>query len=326
MKNIFKSIAAFAIVATLSASCSKDEAKSAVDTVIGAPTLTIVSPTAELNLRYNSIVTIKYTATPASSAKIKSITISRKKSTEVDALQIYGDSSAKLADSTKITREFSDTVLNSVGDVNDKINYIVTITDNNGKSTMKTVILNIKDIYWSRQFTIGANANKTTEDRFFGLDGSLLKTVRLFKAGIAAPPNSTPSTADSATRGRFNSSKVDFLFFYGASNFAAVYSPSFDFTGKGAWETELTFWNQKNTTVFASSTITNSDFSSDNNSVELKINALDFTTGSTNFIKNMQAGTAYGFKTASGAKGFIAVVLAPSDNTGFATFEVKWKN
>jgi hypothetical protein len=327
MKQIFKSIAAFALVASLSTSCSKDDPAKVLDTVIGAPTVTIISPTSELNLRYNSVVSINYSATPATGAKLKSITISRKKSNSDISNQIFGDSSISLADSAKITRMFNDTVLNSVGDINDKINYTITITDNNGKSTMKTVVLNIKDLYWSRQFQVGASASKTTEDRFIGLDGSLVKTVKLFKAGIATV-NPLPSTADSATRGRFNSSKIDFLFFYGSANGAALYSPDYVFGAGQGWATELSFWTTKNKTIFleASTAINISEFSADNFQVEQKIDALVFTGVTKNFIANMQSGFAYGFKTASGAKGFIAAVSLATDNTGFSTFEVKWKN
>jgi hypothetical protein len=154
MKQIFKSIAAFALVASLTASCSKDETTPPTITEVGAPTLTIVLPTADLNLRFNDIATIKFTAAPATGAKFKSILITRKNLSSENTVKIYGDSVITLADSLTVTRTIKDSVLSSIGNVGDKFIYSITITDDKGKFTTKTVNLNIKDLYTSGQFTM----------------------------------------------------------------------------------------------------------------------------------------------------------------------------
>ena len=336
MKNLFKSIAAFAIVASLTASCSKDETTPPTSTEIGAPTLTIVLPVADLSLRFNDVATIKFTAAPATGAKIKSILITRKNLSSDVTVKLYGDSVTSLGDSLTVTRIINDSILggsNGIGYVGDKLVYSVIITDNKGKSTTKTINLSIKDLYSSGQFTIGAQANTgaTFLNKFFGLNENAGLTVDLFKAGVATPPNSTASTADSMTRARFygNSNKIDFLMFYGA-NLTGLYSPNYAFGAGQGWATEIGFWlTPLNTTIFknpVSLNLSQTDFAASNDKVELAIDAIDFNDVSTNqsFAYNLQDQKVIAFKTAKG-RGLILVVKSATSNTSFATFEVKWK-
>ncbi|MCF8429695.1 MAG: hypothetical protein K9G64_06135 [Bacteroidia bacterium] len=334
MKQIFKSIAAFALVATLSVSCSKDESTPPSSTEVGAPTLTVVIPTADLNLRYNDIATIKFTAAPATGAKFKSLLITRKNLTSEITNKIYGDSVASLADSLTVTRTIKDSVLVSIGNVGDKFIYTIIVTDDKGKSTSKIVNLAIKDLYTSGQFTMGAQANTgaTFQNKFFGLNENAPITIDFFKAGIATPPTSNPSTADSMTRARFygNSNKIDFLFFFGTANGAGLYSPDYNFGVGQGWATEITSWlTPLNKTIFktpSSVTLTQSEFAASNYNVELAIDAIDFNNVATNqnFVNNLQDQKVIAFKTAKG-RGLILVVKAAINNTSFATFEVKWK-
>lgn len=326
MKQIFKSIAAFALVATLSASCSKDDATSTVDTVIGAPTLTVVAPTAEINLRINEVISMNFIAAPASGAKLKSILITKKGSlSDTTSTDIYNsDSTVSIVDSVSINRTVTDSVKGNVGD---KIVYTIKVTDNKGKSISKTAVLNIKDLYLTGQFTIGAEASTTTDIRCFGLQSSAPKSILFFKNGIATPPKTYPSTADSSTRARFfgNSNKIDFVFnFSSGSDGNALYSPDYTFTSTPYWSTEIGFWGTKNSTIFAT-IIDKSVFAAPNFNMEQTIDAVNFTTSTTKLVKNLQAEKAYAFKTSSGAKGFILVNVAAPDNKGYATFEIKWK-
>ena len=326
MKQIFKSIAAFALVATLSASCSKDEATTTpTETVIGAPTLTVVTPTAELNLRINEVVSINFIAAPASGAKLKSIIISKKGgNNDTSSIVFYNsDSTVSIVDSSSINRTVKDSVFGNVGD---KITYTITVTDNKAKSISKTFSLNIKDLYLTGQFTIGAEASTTTEIRCFGLQSGIPKSIFLLKDGIATPPKTYPSTADSATRARFNSQKVDFVYFFSSgADGNAIYSPDYTFTAGHFWNKEISFWGTKNATVFANGSIDKSVFAATNFNMEQTIDAVNFATGTTKFVRNLQAEKAYAFKTASGAKGYILVNVTAPDNKGYATFEIKWK-
>lgn len=336
MKQIFKSIAAFALVASLTASCSKTDPTPPTTTEVGAPTVTIVLPAADLNLRFGDVATIKFTAAPATGAKFKSILITRKNLSSDLTVKVYGDSVISLADSLTITRTLNDSVLNSIGNVGDKFVYSVIVTDDKGKFTTKTVNLTIKDLYTSGQFTIGAQANTgvTFQNKFFGLNESAANTIDFFKAGIATPPNSTASTADSMTRARFygNSDKIDFLFWFGTSNGASLYSPDFNFSTPTSfgWVTEITSWLKPlNKTIFKNviaTKLSQSEFAASNYNVELAIDAIDFNDATTNqnFVNNLQDQNVFAFKTAEG-RGLILVVKAALNNTSFATFEVKWK-
>ena len=332
MKQIFKYIAAFALVATLTASCSKDETPPTT-TEVGAPTLTIVLPVADLSLRFNDVATIKYTAAPATGAKFKSILITRKNLSSEVTIKVYGDSVISLADSLTITRTLKDSVLSGIGNVGDKFVYTITVRDDKGKYTSKTVNLSIKDLYTSGQFTIGSQANTGVSflNKFFGLNESAANTIDFFKAGIATPPSSTVSTADSMTRARFygNSNKIDFLMFYGA-NLTGLYSPNYAFGAGQGWATEIGFWlTPLNSTIFknpVSLNISQSEFAASNYNVELAIDAIDFNDVTTNqsFAYNLQDQKVIAFKTAKG-RGLILVVKSALNNLSFATFEVKWK-
>ena len=336
MKQIFKSIAAFALVAALTASCSKDETPPTT-TEVGAPTVTIVVPKTDYNLRFNDVVTIKYTAAPATGAKFKSILITRTNISSGDSVvNIYSDSVISLADSLTITRTLNDSVRIGIGNVGDKFVYTITVRDDKGKYTSKTVNLTIKDLYTSGQFTIGAQANTgvTFQYKFFGLNESAANTIDFFKAGVATPPTSTASTADSMTRARFygNSDKIDFLFWFSTSNGASLYSPDFNFSTPTSfgWVTEITSWLKPlNKTIFKNviaTKLSQSEFAASNYNVELAIDAIDFNDASTNqnFINNLQDQNVFAFKTAKG-RGLVLVVKAALNNTSFATFEIKWK-
>jgi hypothetical protein len=329
MKQFFKSIAALTIIASLFTACSKDPDATTTGTQEpGAPTLTVTAPTGDLTLGFQDIATFKFSATPASGAKIKSILITRKNLTSELVNKIYGDSVASLADSASINRTAIDTILPSIANIGDKLLYTIAIVDDKGKFVSKAYSVTVKDLYVSGQFTIGASANTTIQEKFFGLNSSVPRTVELFKAGIATPPTSQPSTADSATRARFNSSKIDLLFFFGTANGTALYSPTYVFGAGQAWDTELSFWAKKNTTIFLNPLVTNisqSEFADINYKVEQLIDDLDFTKNTQDLAKNLIKGTVVAFKTEGGAKGLILVEETAADNKSYATFSVKWK-
>jgi hypothetical protein len=329
MKQFFKSIAALTIIASLFTACSKDPDATTTGTQEpGAPTLTVTAPTGDLTLGFQDLATFKFSSTPASGAKIKSILLTRKNLTSELVNKIYGDSSVNLKDSASINRTFSDTITPAIANVGDKILYTIVVTDDKGKFVSKAYSVTVKDLYVSGQFSVGADANTNNEFRFFGFNSSNPKTVELFKAGVARPPSSYPSAADSATRARFNSSKVDVLFFFGTSVLTALYSPDHIFLPGEGWSTELGFWTKKNTTIFLNPLVTDisqSEFADNNFKVEQLIDGLDFTKNNQTSVKNIIKGTVIAFKVESGAKGLILLEQDAADNKSFATFSVKWK-
>jgi hypothetical protein len=146
MKNLFKSIAALALVATMFTSCSKDGSDTPTSSDPGAPTLTVTAPTSDLNLRFKDVFTTKFSASPASGAKLKSILVTRTNLTSNILRKIYGDSST-IADSSTISRTVNDSISPEDHNVNDVIAYTIIITDNKGKSSSKTYNVTVKDLY-----------------------------------------------------------------------------------------------------------------------------------------------------------------------------------
>jgi len=327
MKNLFKSIAALALVATIFTSCSKDGSDTqTVDP--GAPSLTVTAPTADLNLRFKDVVTISFTSSPASGAKLKSVLLTRTNLTSNIMVKLYGDSST-IADSSSITKSVSDSVLSTNGNVNDKFAYTVIITDNKGKTATKTINVTVKDLYATGQFTLGAqsNSNKGIQEfKFFGLDENAPNSINLFKAGIPILPD-MPTTADSALRARYNSSKIDMGVYYGTANLTTIFSPSLTGTDVAPWSTELGFWTTRNKTYFIRTNIQASLFSGTNFTVEQEIDKLDFTipANQNELAKSLIKDNVIGFKTASGAKGLILVATTANGATSFVVLDIKWK-
>jgi hypothetical protein len=243
-------------------------------------------------------------------------------------VKLYGDSST-IADSATITRSVSDSVLSTNGNVNDKFAYTVIITDNKGKTATKTINVTVKDLYSTGQFVLGAQSNSTKGDqefKFFGLNENSPKTLMLYKAGTPILPD-MPSTADSALRARYNSSKIDMGVYYGTANQTTIFSPSLTGTDVAPWSTELGFWGTKNKTYFIRTNLQSSVFSGTNLAVEQEIDKLDFSipTNQTELAKTLIKDNVVGFKTASGAKGLILVVTAANGATSFVVLEIKWK-
>ncbi len=328
MKQLFKSIAAIALVATFFTSCSKDGSTTTGSTEVGAPTLTVTAPTAESNLRFNDVMTIKFTASPASGAKLKSVLITRTNTTSSTTVKVYGDSTASIADSATINRTVNDSVLAANGNVGDKFIYTIIVTDDKGKSATSTASLNIKDLYSTGQFIVGAQTSTTTEFKFISFNENLTNGHKLYKAGIAnAGAGEQPSTADSATRARFNSEKIDLGVYFGTANQTTIFSPSLTGTDVAPWATELGFWGKRNRTYVYRTTLQASLFSGTNYNIEQEIDKIDFSlpANQTELAKTLLSGNIVAFKTESGLKGLILVVSKAVDANGFLTLEVKYK-
>jgi hypothetical protein len=329
MKQLFKSIAAIAIVATFFVSCSKDSTTTTGgSSEIGAPTLTITAPTTESNLRFGDVLTINFTASPASGAKLKSVLVSRTNITLNKTEKIYGDSTASIADSTKITRTVNDSIAPSNGNVGDKFIYTVLVTDNKGKFVSSTLILNIKDLYSTGQFLLGAQGNITPgqESSFFGLNENAPKGLLLYRGGLPIAPDQ-PSKADSALRARYNSSNIDFGIYYGTANRTTIFSPSLTGTDVAPWATELGTWATRNKTFIYRTNLQASLFSGTNFNLEKEIDKLDFTipANQTELAKVLLNDNVVAFKTASGAKGLILIVTSAADAKSFVVANIKWK-
>jgi len=327
MKQLFKSIAAIVLVATFFASCSKDSTSTTGTGEVGAPTLSLTTPTAESNLKFNDVLTLKFTASAATGAKLKSVLVTRTNTTSSITSSIYGDSTASVTDSATINRTVADSVLGANGNVGDKFIYTIIVTDNKGKSATTTAVLNIKDLYSTGQFLIGGPSNMTNEIRFISFNENYLNGVKMFKAGLPIPPTQ-PSTADSATRARFNSDKIDLAFFFGTTNQNGLYSPTYNFGPGNGWSTEFSFWTKRNRTYIYRTALTASLFSGTNFNIEQEIDKLDFTVvppDQKDAAIVLLSGNVVAFKTESGLKGLMLIVQKAADASGVITLEAKYK-
>ncbi|MFA9213901.1 MAG: hypothetical protein ACEQSR_08650 [Candidatus Methylacidiphilales bacterium] len=328
MKQLFKSIAAIALVATFFASCSKDSTSTTGTGEVGAPTLSLTTPTAESNLRFNDVLTLKFTASAATGAKLKSVLVTRTNTTSSITSSIYGDSTASVTDSATINRTVADSILGSNGNVGDKFIYTIIVTDNKGKSATTTAVLNIKDLYTTGQFLLGAQSNTTPgqESSFFGLNENAPKGLLLYRGGIPIAPDQ-PSKADSALRARYNSANIDFGVYYGTANRTTIFSPSLTGTDIAPWATELSNWGTKNKTFIFRTTLQASIFSGTNFNIEQEIDKINFSLAEnqTELAKVLLNDNVVAFKTASGAKGLMLIITSAADAKSFVIANIKWK-
>lgn len=330
MKQLFKSIAAIALVATFFTSCSKDSTSTTTtgSGEVGAPTLTLTTPTGESNLRFNDVLTLNFTATPATGAKLKSVLVTRTNTISSITVPVYGDSTASLLDSASINRTVADSILATNGNVGDKFIYTIVVTDDKGKSATTTAVLNIKDLYSTGQFILGAQNNTTPgqESSFFGLNANATKGLLLYRGGLPIPPDQ-PSTADSALRARYNSPNIDFGVYYGAANRTTIFSPSLTGTDVAPWATELSTWTKRNKTFIFRTTLQASLFSGTNFNIEQEIDKINFSLAEnqTELAKVLLNDNVVAFKTESGARGLMLIITSAADAKSFVVANIKWK-
>jgi len=182
------------------------------------------------------------------------------------------------------------------------------LIDKDGLTDTKTITLTVTDPVVVPTITsytskiIGASANTTVGSSFASIDGNIYKL------------------ADAAT----NSSKIDLVYFYGATNKATLAAPA-DADVTGSVYPSVASWSVKNATVFELTTLTEAQFDAVENDTDITEPA-----GTASKVNNLTVGKVIAFKTAATSanpskKGLIKVTGLVEGNvaTGTITIAVK---
>lgn len=194
----------------------------------------------------------------------------------------------------------------------DKIAYFVTAEDDKGLTTQKTYTVTITSIASKIQVLLGAPANTTNEYRFLGV----AEDFKAYRAGSTG--------ADLA---RDNVSKIDFIYFYNSAGSVlnALYSPDFPFTPGSGWHTEVSSWTgTKNTTMYKETQMTISEYNGlAGQQFFTELDAIDFNSGTTNRVANIQTQTVLAYKLNNGKRGFLAIIGVAANDKGVITLASK---
>jgi hypothetical protein len=184
--------------------------------------------------------------------------------------------------------------------------YTFTATDKNGEVTTKDIVITVKAAQTIRTQTaklLGGQDN-TTAGSFYATEGD--------------------GTVYMQADAKSNSAKVDFLYFYGATNQATIASPK-DAGAQDIYDNStsgIQTWSTTNDTKFKETTLTATDF---NNATYASINTAAEGASATksNLLVN---GKVFAFVTAGGKRGLILVNTISGTQTGSIDITVKVQN
>jgi hypothetical protein len=346
MKKTIKSIVAMlALSSILFASCGDDKTKDNVTPAASVVTITLNNGVRTLIPISQFPDTIKITGTVSITGGDKLARLEVKRYISSSA----GDYKLIKSDST-LNSTSTDVIVNDIqtGDnlsslaQEDKITYLVSVTDSKGVLTKDSITFVVKGISVSDQIILGASANGNQNNRFLG-----------YADNFQAYAIGTDKTKKDPTTGRFylpareNASKIDFVFFSNlqdANVKAALYSPDYPFaTGQG-YQDEISKWpagSPKATkfirlaSAFSISQFNNASDPS-NQAVNTLLKSLKFDgkdvdpatsnplSQPTNRIAKLINEEIIAFKTGDGKSGLILIAVTPgSDLTGNFTVKIK---
>ncbi len=303
IKTLF--IAAFATTLIVS-SCKKDDATT-TETGTG-PTISLTDNLGKGTLdttNFFSIPVLKINVAPASGTsldsskfeiKIGSTVIGNPTFDRVDSSQRGG-----FIDSMDASAIVSGLPL----PINSTVTLTATFKDTKGKTASASItytIVHDNNVMVSNEIELGAQSNTNIEYKFLGLANNF----RAYTPGL------TTGTA------RFNSDKIDFVYYFGDNDKNAFAAPSNTNGAKVLWNNEISTWSRQNQTKFKTTTLTAADFDNIKNGTKVEdafINT-DFTTGATDKVTNLSVGAVYAFKTALGVVGLVKFTAISADATG----------
>ncbi|MFN4082114.1 MAG: hypothetical protein ACK4K9_00635 [Bacteroidia bacterium] len=313
MKKVFKNLLLLTAISGLAiTSCQKDPDDKKPDPVAPKIELNNGATSASMSSTTES-VTIKVEATADTDRKIKKISITRN----------VVRSSGGISSNVILSRTFDakDVILNHIDslkangvsvDDGDRINYKVEAEDDKGLKSEKEFIITISSIATSPQILLGAPSNTTNEYRFFGVANNF----RRYRAG-----NSGPDLA------RNNVQDIDFIYFFNSAGSVqnAIYSADFNFAAGTGWATEVSSWTgTKNKTLLKETDMSISRFNAiTGNSFFDELSGIDFSTGTTDRLANLQAQSVLAFKLNNGKRGFLAVINTAANASGVITLVCK---
>ncbi len=187
--------------------------------------------------------------------------------------------------------------------------YTFILTDKEGLSDTKTITVTVNEpaptITSYTDKVLGASQNNDIGSSFASIDGSVYVL------------------ADAKT----NSNKVDFVYFYGATNKATIAAPS-DADAQSVFSSGtsgIATWNTKNATVLGATTLTPAEFDAISSDTEISAVATGLTASKVNdiAINNVIAFETAPTSAFASKKGLIKITALTAENTGSITFEVK---
>ncbi|MDO1448830.1 hypothetical protein Q0590_21310 [Rhodocytophaga aerolata] len=267
-------------------SCSSEE-----DTVDPAPTATIASTT-PATAKVGDEITLS--AAVVAQSKIKSI-VTRLDNADLDT------KTSNFTNSTSDNYSFKYAIPSTAGGKELKFTIVVTDSKDRVVNATHTVKVDATGSVRTQSAKLIYGQDNTTNGSFYTTEA----TGTVYKQ------------ADAKT----NAAKVDFLYFYGATNLATLATPS-DADAKTMYNnstTGLQTWSKLNTTKFKELTMTKAEFEASTfASIETAATGATATK-----INNLTANKVIGFITEGGKKGIIFVNSVTGTSAGNIDITVK---
>ena len=186
-------------------------------------------------------------------------------------------------------------------------------------------------------YTIEDNKGRTTDKSYTitttsANSGAAINTFSTQLFGSANNPN--PSFFATSTGTRYyrntapqNASKIDFVYFHGATNAATIAAPNDDSFGTGANQISslnVHTWSKRNATTFKETALTASAFDAITTDAGITTNyAAGTNTNPTSRATTLADGDVIAFKTEAGKQGLIKVIHVDGTTNGTITIDVK---
>jgi len=346
MKKTIKSIVAMlALSSILFASCGDDKKNDPVNPAASVVTITLNNGVRTLIQISQFPDTIKITGniTITGGDKLAKLEVKRNISSSAGDYKLIKVDSTLNATSTDFIVNDVQTGdnLNSLAQ-EDKITYLVLVTDSKGILTKDSITFIVKGISVSPQIFLGASANGNQNNRFLG-----------YADNFQAYAIGTDKTKKDPTTGKFylpareNASKIDFVFFSNlqdANVKGALYSPDYPFTAGQGYQDEISKWPAGSpratkfirlASAFSISQFNNASDPS-NQAVNTLLRSLKFDgkdidpntsnplAAPTNKLAKLMSDEIIAFKTADGKSGLMLIALTPgADLTGNFQVQIK---
>ena len=299
---------AFLLVAAVTfVGCKKDEEEKA------APTIAFTGGDAgggsrELDFSSTSSYGITFAVDIAAEGEIATFTIKKKiyaSSTTESTLPASG-----FEGQTSFSYTFSQTYVEADFDVDggvDKIEYMFEVTDK--QDPAKSV---------SKMFTVTKKVGTTP-----GAIISWTATLGAQNASAGSSFSTSNGTVYLLADAKTNSSLIDFVYFYGATNFATIAAPNdvdaaSVFTGTNG----LSNWTTKNATKFGTTTVTTTQFDAIADDAQI----VTITGLAATKVNSLVVGSVFAFQTAGGKKGLVKVTALTAANTDNISISVKMED
>lgn len=297
IKNFIKSstllLIGFIITFT---SCKKDD-------TTPAPTITVndgvQSNEQDINVKS---VNLKVKVVAGNGRTIKNLSIERAISGSTNVVNIY----SAIPDKAEVDYTYTDDLTGLVS-AGSTLTYTIKATDI--KNVTVTKVYSVKfiitnGIIASGEIKLGAQKNINLPYKFLGISN-----------------NFAAYTAGSNGTAKINSSKIDFVYYYGSMDSNTFAAPTNADGAQVIWDSEIASWQTKNDTKFKTTgfTVEQFNFIKDNSKVDGSFANIDFTSGATSKVPMLDENNIIAFQTASGKKGLIKFVMTAEDNTDAIT-------